>query len=73
MIHIVHDHDVQHAGIGTLIVIASKWIAEISPILGLLAAIGGLVVIVLSIKEKMKKNKLLDLQIQQEEEKLDDE
>lgn len=69
--HILKDHNVHTGALGTFLVMASKWIAEnISPLLGLMAALGGLIVVILSIKEKVKKNRILDAELKIKEHEL---
>ena len=68
---ILKDHSVHTGTLGGILMISAKWIFEnISPMLGLLAAFGGVIVVSLSIAEKVKKNRLLDLEIKREKEEI---
>jgi|GEM_PF-6164007 len=62
--HIIKDPWTYLSTAAAAMVLAVNWIAEYAtPIMGLLAGIGGLAVLLLGILEKRKKNKLLDLEI----------
>jgi hypothetical protein len=68
---ILKDHSVHMGTLGVTLTLAAKWIFDnISPILGLIAAFGGIIVVALSIAEKIKKNRLLDLEIKREREEI---
>lgn len=67
----MHDHQFHLGTFGATLSISGKWIYDnVSPILGLLAAIGGLIIVVYSIIEKSKKNKLLDAELRLRQEEL---
>lgn len=69
--HILRDHQVHNGAIGATITLMAKWIFEnISPILGIVAAFGGVIMVVLSIIQKLKQNRLLDIELKQKEDQL---
>lgn len=75
--HLLHDNQFYWGTFGAMLSITGKVIYDnVSTILGLLATIGGLIIVVFSIIEKSKKNKMIDkenrirdieLEIKQEE------
>ncbi len=64
---IIRDPWTYIATVGTVVV---QWVmTHGSTVVGLLMGVGGIITIGLGIKEKIKKNKLLDLEIAEEEER----
>ena len=71
MIYALKDPTTYIASIGMILMFAVNWIVDnVNPVLGLLAGLGGLVMIVLSIAEKIKKDKLNSLELKIKEEEL---
>lgn len=50
--------------IGVTMMLAVEWLAtNVTPVLGLIAGIGGLIMLVFSIVEKIKRNRILDMEM----------
>lgn len=71
MMWIFKDHQVQIGSIGASLTLAGKWIFDhINPLLGMLAGIGGLIIVAYSIMEKRKRVKIADMELRIKEEEL---
>lgn len=69
--HVIRDHNVHTGTFGGMLMVIGKWLTEnISVTLGILTALGGLIVVILSIKAGIKKNRLLDAELKIKEHEL---